>query len=97
MIAGVWRGSQGDFCAGRSLCRRCGSRSAALCGHGDGILGGCRRRALLEECLDLHIAVRHKELIVLDGHTATDGLPLLEVVALFGHGGQGDLRTSHGQ
>ena len=97
MIAGVWRGSQGDFCAGRSLCRRCGSRSATLCGHGDGILGGCRRRALLEECLDLHIGVRHEELIVLDDHAATDDLPLLEVVALFGHGGQGDLRTSHGQ
>ena len=97
VIAGVWRGSQGDFCAGRSLCRRCGSRSATLCGHGDGILGGCRRRALLEECLDLHIGVRHEKLIVLDGHAAADDLPLLEVVALFGHGGQGNLRTSHGQ
>ena len=40
MIAGVWRGSQGDFCSG---CRRggaCRSRSAARCGDGDGVLGG---------------------------------------------------------
>ena len=72
---------------------RCGSRSVALCGHGDGVLGGRRRRVLLEDCLDLHIAVRHGEFIVLDGHAAADDLPLLEVVAGFRRGSQGDRRT----
>ena len=69
-----------------------GDADAGLAG-----IGGCRRRVLLEDSIDLHIGVRHEKLIVLDGHAATDDLPLLEVVALFGHGGQGDLRTSHGQ
>ena len=59
-----------------------------LCG-----IGGHGRRVLLEDCLDLHLAVRHGELIVLDSHIATHDLPLLEVVALFGHGGQGDFRA----
>ena len=93
MVAGVWRGSQGDLRTGRSLCGRCGSRSVASAGHGDGVLRGCRRRVLLEDCLDLHLAVRHGELIVLDSHIAADDLPLLEVVALVWCGGQGDLRT----
>ena len=73
---------------------RCGSRSVALCGHGDGVLGGRRRRILLEDCLDLHIAVRHGEFIVLDGHAAADDLPLLEVVALVWRCGQGDFCIS---
>ena len=93
VVAGVWRGSQGDLRTGRSLCGRCGSRSVASAGHGDDELGG-RRRVLLEDSLDLHIAVRHGELIVLDSHIAADDLPLLEVVALVGHGGQSDFRAS---
>ena len=60
---------------------------------GLGRVGGRRRCVLLEDCLDLYIAVRHGELVVHDGHIAADDLPLLEVVALVGHGGQGDLRT----
>ena len=94
VVAGVWRGSQGDLRTGRSLCGRCGSRSVASAGHGDDELGG-RRRVLLEDSLDLHIAVRHGELIVLDSHIAADDLPLLEVVALVGRSGQGDLRIDH--
>ena len=61
--------------------------------HGDGELGGSRRCVLLKDCFDLHVGARHEELIVLDGHAAAHDLPLLEVVALFGHGGQGDLRA----
>ena len=48
------------------------------------------RRVLLEDCLDLHVAVRHEELIVHDCHAAADDLPLLEVVAGVCLGGQGD-------
>ena len=51
VVAGVWRGSQGDLRTGRSLCGRCGSRSVAAAGHGDGILGrrglGYHNRQLL--------------------------------------------------
>ena len=57
------------------------------------MLGRRRRRVLLEDCFDLYIAVRHEELIVLDGHIAADDLPLLEVVAGVWRGSQGDLRT----
>ena len=60
-----------------------------LCG-----IGGHGRRVLLEDCLDLHVVVRHEELIVLDGHAAADDLPLLEVVALVWRCGQGDLCAS---
>ena len=56
-----------------------GDADAGLAG-----IGGCRRRVLLEDSIDLHIAVRHEELIVLDGHAAADDLPLLEVVAFLG-------------
>ena len=73
---------------------RCGSRAVAVRFHGDVELGGHRRCVLLKDGADLHIAVRHEELIVFDGHTAADDLPLLEVVALVGRGGQGDRRTS---
>ena len=62
---------------------------------GLGGIGGLRRRVLLEDCFDLYIAVRHEELIVFDGHAAADDLPLLEAVALVGHGGQSDLRTGN--
>ena len=51
MVALVGHGGQSDFRASRSLCGRGGSRSAALCGHGDGMLGrrgfGYRNRQLL--------------------------------------------------
>ena len=93
VVAGIGRSGQGDFCAGNRLYMRSGSRSFAVCFHGDGKLGGCRRRILLEDGLDLHITVRHEELIVLDDHAAADDLPLLKVVALVGHGGQDDCRT----
>ena len=72
---------------------RCRSRSVVAAGHGDGVLGGCRRCIFLEDGLDLHVGTRHGELVVLDGHAAADDLPLLEVVALVGRGGQGDHRT----
>ena len=72
---------------------RCRSRSVVAAGHGDGVLGGRRRCILLEDGLDLHVGTRHGELVVLDGHAAADDLPLLEVVALVGRGGQGDHRT----
>jgi len=51
VVALVGHGGQSDFRASRSLCGRGGSRSAALCGHGDGMLGrrgfGYRNRQLL--------------------------------------------------
>ena len=72
---------------------RCRSRSVVAAGHGDGVLGGRRRCVFLEDGLDLHVGTRHGELVVLDGHAAADDLPLLEVVALVGRGGQGDHRT----
>ena len=64
-----------------------GDTDAGLCG-----IGGRRRRVLLEDCLDLHIAVRHDELIFHDCHAAADDLPLLEAVALVGRCAQSDLR-----
>ena len=75
---------------------RGGGRAVSVRFHGDGKFGGCRRRVLLEDSLDLHIAVRHGELIVLDSHIAADDLPLLEMVALVGRSGQGDLRADRG-
>ena len=75
---------------------RCRSRSVVAAGHGDGVLGGCRRCVLLKDSLDLHVVVRHEELIVLDGHAAADDLPLLEVVAGVWRCGQANLRTDHG-
>ena len=92
-VAFVRLGGQGDLRTGNSLCRRGGSRTVAAAGHGDGMLGRRRRRVLLEDSLDLHIVVRHEELVVLDGHAAAHDLPLLEVVALVGRSGQGDRRT----
>ena len=95
VVAGVGRCGQGNLRAGNSLCRRCGSRSAALCGHSDSVLRGCGRRILLKNGLDLHVVVRHGELIVLDAHAAADDLPLLEVIALVGRSAQCDLRTGN--
>ena len=93
VVALVWLGGQGDLRTDHRFCMRGGSRSVAVRFHGDGKLGGCRGCILLEDGLDRNIGVRHGELVVLDGHAAADDLPLLEVVALFGHGGQGDLRA----
>ena len=93
VVAGVGRSGQANLRACHGFVRRCGSCAVSIRFHGDGKLGGCRRCVLLEDGLDLHVVVRHEELIVLDGHAAADDLPLLEVVALFGHGGQGDLRA----
>ena len=93
VVALVWCGGQGDFRADYGFCMRGGSRSVATAGHGDGMLGRRRRRVLLEDGLDLHIAVRHGELVVHDCHAAADDLPLLEVVASVRRGSQGDLRT----
>ena len=95
VIALVGRSVQGDLRTGNSLCRRGGSRTVAAAGHGDGMLGRRRRCVLLEDSLDLHVVVRHEELVVLDGHAAAHDLPLLEVVALVGRSGQGDLRIDH--
>ena len=74
---------------------RCGSRSVAAARHGDGVLRRCRRCILLKDCLNLHVTVRHGELIVGDGHAAADNLPLLKPVAGVGRDGQGDLRANH--
>ena len=93
MIALVGRSVQGDLRTGNSLCRRGGSRTVAAAGHGDGMLGRRRRCVLLEDGFDLHIAVRHGELVVHDCHAAADDLPLLEVIALVGRSVQGDRRT----
>ena len=93
MVAGVGRGGQGDFRTGSSLRGRGRSRTAAVIGHGDGVLVRRGRGVLLEDGLDLHVALRHGELVALDGHITVDHLPLLEVVACVGCDGQGDLRT----
>ena len=97
VVALVGRSGQGDFRAGRGFCKRCGSCAVAVRFHGDGELGRCRRCVLLEDGLDLHIAVRHGELVVGDYKPCRRyDLPLLEAVVLFGRCGQGDFRTSHG-
>ena len=95
MVAGIGRSGQANLRSDHSFCMRCGSRAVAVRFHGDGELGGHRRCVLLKDGADLHIAVRHEELIVFDGHTAADDLPLLEVVALVGRGGQGDFRAGN--
>ena len=91
MVAGIGRSGQANLRACHGFVRRCGSRAVSIRFHGDGKLGGCRRCILLKDCFDLHVVVRHGELIVLDGHIAADDLPLLEVVAGIGRSGQGDL------
>ena len=93
MVASVGRGGQGDLRTGSSGGGVGGSCAIAIVGDGDGVLIRCGRCVLLKDGLDLHIAVRHGELVVDDGHIAADHLPLLEVVASVGCGGQGDLRT----
>ena len=79
---GIAAGNAGDIC-------HCAAATVGI--ESDGILG---RRALLEDSLDLHIAVRHGELVVGDYKPCRRfDLPLLKVVFLAGHCGQGDLRT----
>ena len=95
VIAGFGRSGQANLRAGHGFCMRSGSRTVAAAGHGDGELGGHRRCVLLEDGLDLHVAVRHGELIVLDGHAAADDLPLLEAVASVRRGSQGDFLTGN--
>ena len=75
---GIAAGNAGDIC-------HCAAATVGI--ESDGILG---RRALLEDGFDLHVAVRHGELIVLDSHITAHDLPLLEAVALVGRCGQGD-------
>ena len=90
VVAAVGRGAQGDLRACRSSCGSCGAATVAvvLDSHGIGF-----RSILLENGLDGHIGGRHGELVVSDGHSAADYLPLLEVVAAVGGSTQGDLRT----
>ena len=80
---GIAAGNAGDIC-------HCAAATVGI--ESDGILG---RRALLEDGFDLHITVRHGELIVLDGHAAADDLPLLEAVASVRRGSQGDFLTGN--
>ena len=94
VVALVGRSGQGDLRADRGFCMRGGSCAVPVRFHGDGKFGGCRRRILLEDGFNLHVGTRHSELVVLDGHAAADDLPLLEVIALVGRGGQSDLRAS---
>ena len=102
VIARVCSGVAGDVHRGGIITRYGCSMLEAIVGVGSGDadaglgrIGGHGRRILLKDCLDLHIAVRHGELVVHDCHAAADDLPLLEAVALVGHGGQGDLRTGN--
>ena len=82
----VAAGNSGDIC-------HCAAATVGI--ESDGILVRCRRCVLLEDSLDLHIAVRHEELIILDAHAAADDLPLLEAVARVWRSGQGDLRADY--
>ena len=85
---GVAAGNAGDIC-------HCAAATVGI--ESDGMLGRCRRLVLLEDSFDLHIAVRHGELVVGDYKPCRRyDLPLLEAVVLFGRCGQGDFRTSHG-
>ena len=71
---------------------RGGSCAVSVRFHGDGVLGGSRRCIHLKDCFDLHVAARHEELIVGDYKPCRRfDLPLLEVVAVGGRSGQGDL------
>ena len=85
---GVAAGNAGDIC-------HCAAATVGI--EFDGMLGRGGRRVLLEDSFDLHIAVRHGELVVGDYKPCRRyDLPLLEAVAVFGRCGQGDFRTSHG-
>ena len=85
---GVAAGNAGDIC-------HCAAATVGI--EFDGMLGRGGRRVLLEDSFDLHIAVRHGELVVGDYKPCRRyDLPLLEAVVLFGRCGQGDFRTSHG-
>ena len=101
----VRRGNGSNLCVRRcfprleEVCRRpCATlRRIAILARNDPdhgvyqILRG--RRVFLEDGLNRHIVLGHAERIVGDGHAAADDLPLLEVVAGVGRGGQGDHRT----
>ena len=93
MVARVWRSGQGNLCADHGFCVRGGSRSVSVRFHGDGVLRGRRRRILLEDGLDLHIAAGHSELVVPYRHVAAHNLPLLKMVARVWRSGQGDFRS----
>ena len=102
VIARVRGGVAGDVHSGGIITAHGRGMLGAIVGVGscdaDAGLSGIGRQGrciLLEDSLDLHIAVRHGELIVLDSHIAADDLPLLEVIALVGRCGQGDLRTGN--
>ena len=102
VIARVCSGVAGDVHRGRIITRHSCSMLGAIVGVGSGDadaglcgIGGCDRRILLEDCLDLHAFVRHGELIVLDGHAAVYDLPLPEAIAGVGRGGQGDFRAGY--
>ena len=81
----------------------CSMLGAIVCvgsGDADAGLGGIGRRGrsiLLEDCLDLHIAVRHGKLVAGDYKPCWRfDLPLLEAIAGVRRGGQGDLRADYG-
>ena len=103
VIARVRGGVAGDVhCGGIIAAHGCGMLGAIVgvgSGDTDAGLGGIGRRRwciLLEDCLDLYIAVRHGELVVGDYKSCRRfDLPLLEVIALVGRCGQGDLRTGN--
>ena len=89
-------------CGGIIAAHGCGMLGAIVgVGSGDtdaglGGIGRRRRCILLEGCLDLHIAVRHEELVVGDYKSRRRfDLPLLEVVVFVRRGGQGDRRSGH--
>ena len=102
VIARVCSGVAGDVHRGGIITHYGCSMLGAIVGVGSGDadaglgrIGGCDRRILLEDCLDLHAFVRHGELIVLDGHAAVYDLPLPEAIAGVGRGGQGDFRAGY--
>ena len=100
VIARVRAGVAGDVHCGGIITVHGRDMLGAIVGVGSGDtdagfggIGRRRRCVLLEDSLDLHVVIRHEELVVLDGHAAAHDLPLLEVVALVGRSGQGDRRT----
>ena len=103
VIARVRGGVAGDVhCGGIIAAHGCGMLGAIVgvgscdTDAGLGRVGRRRRCILLEDCLDLYIAVRHGELVVGDYKSCRRfDLPLLEVIALVGRSAQGDLRTGN--
>ena len=103
VIARVRGGVAGDVHSGWIITvhGRCMLGAIVGVGSGDadagfGGIGRRRRCILLEDCLDLYIAVRHGELVVGDYKSCRRfDLPLLEVIALVGRSAQCDLRTGN--